>query len=99
MRCRGTGGAEAFEGRRGFLIGALRQGDAALEAHENRAGLVEGFTQRDAVGAAGADGVIFPEVRLDAEEPAQRPLIADEGIDEESVFRRGGEEAVEVPGL
>jgi len=96
LRCRGTGGAEAFEGRRGFLIGALRQGDAALEAHEIGAGGVQGHAECDSVRTILTGVVGFPELGFGAEETAEQPLVADELIDLIALARGVRAELVEV---
>ena len=59
-------------------------------------GVVKSLAQRDAVKARGAGRVEFPEVGFGAEQAAQHPFIADEGIDLEALFGRAGLEAGEV---
>ena len=55
--------------------------------------VAKGFAQGDTFGAAGTQGVVLPELGLDAEEAAEEPVVADEGIDEEALAGSAGEEA------
>ena len=90
---------EALELGGGFLVGLFGGGDAALEAHEDGAGVGESFAELDAGAAFGLHGVIFPEVSFDAEEAAEEPLAADELIDLEAGFGSAWGEVGVVLGL
>ena len=89
-------GLEALEIAEGFLVGALGVADTAVQTHEDVAGGGKSLAQGNTFGAAGAHGVVLPELRLDAEEAAEQPFVADEGIDEETLVGGAGEEASEV---
>ena len=67
--------------------------DTAVQTHEDVAGCGKSLAQGNTFGAAGAHGVVLPELRLDAEEASEQPLIADEGVDEETLVGAVGEEA------
>ena len=70
--------------------------DTAVQTHENVAGGAKSLAQGNTFGAAGADGVVLPQLRLDAKEAAEEPLVAEEGVDEETLVGAAGEEASEV---
>ena len=97
----GFGGGEAgllecLEPGEGCLVGFFEEGDAAVEPHEDVAGVVEAFAEGGAVAAGSVGGVEFPEVGFGAEEAAERPFVAEKGIDVEALFGRLGRKAGEV---
>jgi len=87
---------ECLELGEGIFVGFFEEGNAAVQAHELGMRVVEGFAERAAVEARAAAGVEFPEVGFGAEETAEHPFIADEGIDLEALFGGVGLEAGEV---
>ena len=76
-----AGGLEAFQFREGFLIRTLANRDAALQAHERGAGLVEHFAQGVATVDSFGGEMKFPELRFGTEQAAQQPFVANQGID------------------
>src|ERR1035438_3734033 len=72
---------EFLQFSKGCLEGFLEKGDAAVEAHEDVAGVVEAFAEGGAVAAGGVVGVEFPEGGFGAEEAAEGPFGAGEGGD------------------
>jgi len=91
-----AGALEAIEFGKRILIGAFSERDAALQAAENFIGGHERFAEGYGFGAAGAHGVVLPQVGFSAKESAQDPLAADERIDLETLLGSEGLEAGEV---
>jgi hypothetical protein len=94
-----AGGLELAQLVEGAFVGALGGVDAALEAFEGAlaelVGVAEGVIL---VEAEGAFHFVLPNLGIDSGKTAELPVAADEGVDKEALLRRGGLEAVEVPG-
>ena len=96
-----VGGLEALEFLEGAVVVAADRIDAALEAIEHAVGEVEdpavGMLIRG-VSALRILGLVFPEFRLAAAEPAQQPVAVDQGIDQQAALGRGCGETLLICG-
>ena len=99
--CGLLGGLQALEFLESAMVVAADRIDAALETIEHLVAVVEdpadGMLIR-VVTALRALGFVLPELRLGPVEPAEQPLGADQGIDEQAAFGGGAGEALLVFG-
>ena len=85
---------QAFQFAEGVMVVALGGIDAALEAGENVAVLLEDQAEADIEDVHG----IFPELSLDGAAAAEEPFAIDEAVDEEALDGAVGTEAAVILG-
>ena len=94
-----AGGLDLLQLVKGVAVRAPGGIDAALEALEGPAAVGEGVAEGGIfVGIKEVGDGVFPNLGFDSGEAAELPVVADEGVDEEPLFGRGGLEAVEILG-
>jgi hypothetical protein len=94
-----AGGLELPQLVEGALVGALGGVDAALEAFEVTVAVDEGVAEGGIlVGIKEVLDGVFPDLGFHDGEAAELPVVADEGVDKETLLGGGGLEAVEVLG-